>query len=55
MSIPNVNDYIKFKILEYGYFDRMNNNDLWKQYQEDFVDFTEATFKACDLTVIYNL
>ena len=31
------------------------NDDLWEQYQEDFTDFTEATFKACDFAVIYNL
>ena len=30
-SIPDVNDYIKFKILEYRYFKFMNN-DLWEQY-----------------------
>jgi len=53
-SIPNVNNYIKFKILKYRYFELINNN-LWEQYQEDFTDFTEATFKACDFTVIYNL
>ena len=33
----------------------MNNNDLWEQYQEDFADFTEATFKACDCIATYNL
>ena len=31
------------------------NVDLWEQYQEDFADFTEAIFKACDFAVIYNL
>jgi hypothetical protein len=30
-SITDVNNYIKFKILEYEYFKFMNN-DLWKQY-----------------------
>jgi hypothetical protein len=54
-SISDVNDYIKFKILEYGYFELMKNNDLWEQYQEDFADFTEATFKACDRIATYNL
>ena len=29
-SIPDVNDYIKFKILEYGYFELMNNDDIWE-------------------------
>jgi hypothetical protein len=28
MSIDDVNDYIKFKILEYGYFDLIKNNDI---------------------------
>lgn len=53
-SITDVNNYIKFKILEYGYF-KLMNNELWEQYKEDFVDFTEATFKACNRIAIYNL
>ena len=55
MSTSDVNDYIKFKILEYGYFDLMKNNDMWEQYQEDFADFTEAIFKTCDRIATYNL
>jgi len=31
------------------------NVDLWEQYQEDFADFTEAIFKACNPTTICNL
>ena len=54
MSITNVNDYIKFKILEYKYFKFINDN-LQEQYQEDFADFTKTIFKACNLTIIYNL
>ena len=53
-SIPDVNNYIKFKVLKYEYFELINN-DLWEQYQEDFADFTEATFKACNPTTIRNL
>ena len=30
-SIPDVNNYIKFKILEYRYF-KLMNVDLWEQY-----------------------
>ena len=54
MSIADVNNYIKFKTLKYGYF-KLMNVDLWEQYQEDFVDFTEAIFKACNPTTIRNL
>ena len=54
MSIDNVNDYIKFKTLKYKYF-KFINNDLQEQYQEDFADFTEAIFKACNPTTIRNL
>ena len=54
MSIVNVNNYIKFKTLEYEYFKFININ-LWEQYQEDFADFTEAIFKACNLAAICNL
>ena len=53
-SIADVNNYIKFKTLEYEYF-RFMNNDLWEQYQEDFADFTEAIFKVCNPTTIRNL
>ena len=31
------------------------NDNLWEQYQEDFVDFMEAIFKACNPTTIRNL
>ena len=54
MFIPNVNNYIKFKTLKYRYFKFININ-LQEQYQEDFADFMEAIFKACNPTTIYNL
>ena len=54
MSITNINNYIKFKVLEYEYF-KLQNDDLKKQYQEDFMDFMETIFKACNPTTIYNL
>ena len=53
-SITDVNNYIKFKTLEYEYF-KLMNDDLWEQYQEDFTDFTEAIFKACNPTTIRKL
>ena len=54
MSITDVNNYIKFKVLEYEYFKLMNDS-LWEQYQDDFTDFTEAIFKAYNPTTIRNL
>jgi len=54
MSTNDINDYIKFKILKYRYYNFINN-DIWEQYKEDFVDFMETTFKAYKLTAIYNL
>ena len=54
MSITNINNYIKFKVLKYEYYKLINNN-LWEQYKEDFVDFIEATFKACSIIPVYNL
>ena len=54
MSIPHVNNYIKFKVLEYEYY-KLMNNDLWEQYKENFVNFIEATFKACSIIPICNL
>ena len=53
-SITDVNNYIQFKIFEYGHY-KLLNDDLWEQYKEDFIDFTEAIFKACNPTTIYNL
>ena len=54
MSIDGVNNYINFKILKYGYYKLLNNN-LQKQYKEDFADFTEAILKACNPNAIRNL
>ena len=54
MSTNGVNNYINFKILKYRHY-KLLNNDLWKQYKEDFADFTETTFKACSLITIRNL
>ena len=54
MSITDVNNYTKFKVLKYKYF-KLINNDLQEQYQEDFADFMEAIFKACNPTTICNL
>jgi len=54
MSINDVNNYISFKILKYKYF-KLINNDLWEQYQEDFTDFTETIFKACNPITIHKL
>ena len=54
MSITNINNYIKFKVLKYKYYKLINNN-LQEQYKEDFVNFTEATFKAYSIIPIYNL
>ena len=53
-SISDVNDYIKFKVLKYRHY-KLTNDDLWEQYKEDFADFTETIFKACNLAAIYNL
>ena len=53
-SITEVNNYIKFKVLEYEYY-KLMNDDLWEQYKEDFANFTEATFKACSIIPIRNL
>ena len=53
-SANGVNNYINFKIFEYGHYKLLNNN-LWEQYKEDFINFTEAIFKACSLIIICKL
>jgi hypothetical protein len=54
-STNNINDYVKFKTLEYVYY-KFTNDDLWEQYKEDFADFTEAIFKTykgiCKLRIL---
>src|SRR6266568_2699947 len=54
MSTNDVNDYVEFKILEYRHYN-FTNDDMWEQYKEDFIDFMEAIFKTCKLTIIHNL
>ena len=54
MSITNINNYIKYKILKYGYY-KLLNDALQEQYKEDFTDFTEAIFKAYNPNTIRNL
>ena len=54
MSISDVNNYIKYKTLEYGHYKLLNDN-LQKQYKEDFTDFTKAIFKAYNPNAIHNL
>jgi hypothetical protein len=54
MSMDNINDYIKFKILEYKHF-KFINDDLWEQYKKDFADFIKVIFKTYNLINIYNL
>ena len=54
MSITDINNYIKFKVLKYEYF-KLINDDLWEQYKEDFVGFIEAIFKACSIIPVRNL
>ena len=53
-SIDNINNYVKFKVLKYGYY-KLINNDLWEQYQEDFTNFIKAIFKTYDRIATYNL
>ena len=52
--MDGVNNYINFKILKYGHCKLLNNN-IQEQYKEDFIDFTEATFKACSIIPVRNL
>ncbi|RKF53396.1 hypothetical protein GcC1_221031 [Golovinomyces cichoracearum] len=40
----DTNDYIKFKLVEYEYFDA-KDFDLWELAREDFRGFDEETFK----------
>jgi hypothetical protein len=54
MSMDEVNNYIYFKILEYRYFELLND-DLWEQYKETFADFMETIFKACSIIPVHNL
>lgn len=50
----DVNEYIKFKLVEYEYFDA-KDYDLWETFREDFAEFKEETFKNCNQLIIRNL
>jgi hypothetical protein len=41
-------EYIEYKILEYEYYDFLDA-DLWEQFKEDFMGFTEESLKASTL------
>jgi len=54
MFANNINDYIKFKTLEYTYY-KFTNDDLWEQYKEDFTGFIEVIFKTCNIYKLWIL
>jgi len=47
-------DFLTFKLKEYKYY-KFADNDLWEQYQADFIVFTEDTMKNCTLPGLRNL
>jgi hypothetical protein len=50
----SVIEYIDYKVLEYEYYDFIDN-DLWDQFKEDFVGFTEDTLKPCGVQCLRRL
>ena len=52
--MDDVNNYIKFKVIKYRYYNFINS-DIQEQYKEDFADFMEAIFKTYKLATIRNL
>ena len=53
-DITSVNKYIKFKLMEYEYYDA-KDDDLWEQFKEDFTSFNKEVLKACHQPTIYKL
>ena len=41
----DVNEYIKFKLVEYEYFDA-KDYDLWETFREDFAELKEEALKT---------
>ena len=46
-DLKDINEYLKFKLIEYKYLD-FKDNDLWEQFQVDFTGFTEEILKNCN-------
>ena len=44
ISIKDINDFMKFKILKYKTYN-LKDNELWEVYKEDFQNFTLQIFK----------
>ena len=51
----SANEYIKFKLMEYEYFKRIKDDDLWEQFKDDFTGFTKETLEACHQALIRDL
>jgi hypothetical protein len=47
-DIDSVEEYIKNKLVEYQEYN-WKDGDLWEQFQDDFSDFTEESFKSCKI------
>ena len=51
----SADEYIKFKLIEYKYFERIKDDDLWEQFKDDFTGFTKETLEACHRALIRDL
>ena len=54
INIIDINDFIKFKILEYEFYD-FKDSEIWEIYKEDFWNFTTKIFKDCNQYYIQKL
>ena len=53
-DLKDINEYLKFKLIEYEYLD-FKDNDLQEQFQADFTGFTEEILKNCNQPNIRKL
>jgi hypothetical protein len=53
-STTTVTEYLKFKLLEYEYYN-FKDDDLWEQFKEDFKAVTEEILKGCSQPTIRKL
>ena len=54
INIKDINDFVKFKILEYKVAN-LKDNDIQEVYKDDFKDFITKIFKKCNQISIQKL
>jgi hypothetical protein len=49
-----INGFTEYKLLEYEAY-KLQDDDLWEQFHDDFKTFSVESFKECNSTILRNL